>query len=73
MSACDPTFTSTVIGSYGDVVGTTFAQALTSFLAAQCALVGDHLWPEDAINSVVDGKHDVIIYYTWKGCIQRSF
>ncbi|XP_062528939.1 glucose dehydrogenase [FAD, quinone] [Bombyx mori] len=62
MSACDPTFTSTVIGSYGDVVGTTFAQALTSFLAAQCALVGDHLWPEDAINSVVDGSsYDFVV------------
>ncbi|XP_012548167.1 glucose dehydrogenase [FAD, quinone] [Bombyx mori] len=62
MWACDPTFTSTVMDSYGDVVGSTFAQALTSFLAAQCALVGDHLWPEDAIDSVVNGSsYDFVV------------
>ncbi|XP_026740793.1 glucose dehydrogenase [FAD, quinone]-like [Trichoplusia ni] len=59
--ACDPALTANIVNSYG-AAGTLFTQTLTSFLAAQCAVVGDHLWPDDAIDAVLkDPNYDFIV------------
>jgi hypothetical protein len=55
MWACDPAVTANVVNSY-QAVGPVFAQALQTFLAAQCAIAGDHLWPADATEAVLKGK-----------------
>lgn len=52
--ACDPVLTSTIGNSYQ--VLPAFAQTLQTIMAAHCALVGDHLWPDDAIKAVIEGK-----------------
>lgn len=53
--ACDPVLTNNIVNSY-QVAGPLFMSTLQTFFAAQCALVGDHLWPADAINSVLEGN-----------------
>ncbi|CAK1590449.1 unnamed protein product [Parnassius mnemosyne] len=61
MWACDPAFTTEIVNSY-QVAGPLFVQALQSFLAAQCALAGDHLWPSDATEAVIeDPNYDFIV------------
>lgn len=52
--ACDPVLTANIVNSY-QMAGPVFMQALTSFFAAQCAMYGDHLWPEDATQKVLEG------------------
>ncbi|CAG9104644.1 unnamed protein product [Plutella xylostella] len=60
MWACDQGLSSTIVNSYEAVP--VFANVLQSFLAAQCALVGDHLWPEDATEKVMkDPYYDFIV------------
>ncbi|KAI5643257.1 GMC oxidoreductase domain-containing protein [Phthorimaea operculella] len=59
--ACDPRLTSTIEGSYRNALPT-FTSTLQTFLAAQCALVGDQLWPADAEASVLqDPNYDFIV------------
>lgn len=59
--ACDPAMTSMIVDSY-QVAGPLFVQTLQSIFAAQCALVGDHLWPDDATNAVLqDPNYDFIV------------
>ncbi|XP_049879228.1 glucose dehydrogenase [FAD, quinone]-like [Pectinophora gossypiella] len=59
--ACDAGLTSTIAGSYQHALPV-FANTLQAFMAAQCALVGDHLWPADAVNSVLqDPNYDFIV------------
>ncbi|CAG5044472.1 unnamed protein product, partial [Parnassius apollo] len=53
MWACDPALTTEIMNSY-QVAGPLFVQALQSFLAVQCALSGDHLWPADATEAVLE-------------------
>lgn len=53
--ACDQALTSNILNSY-QAAGPLFVQTLQSFFAAQCALVGDHLWPNDATEAVLDGR-----------------
>lgn len=53
--ACDPVLTSNIVNSY-QTAGPLFMQSLQTFFAAQCALVGDHIWPADATQAVLDGK-----------------
>ncbi|XP_073948385.1 glucose dehydrogenase [FAD, quinone]-like [Choristoneura fumiferana] len=61
MWACDPAFTSTIISSY-QAAGPMFVQALETIFAAQCALVGDHVWPADATEAALkDPNYDFII------------
>lgn len=52
--ACDPALTSTIVNSYQALPA--LAQTLQAIMAAHCALVGDHLWPDDAVQAVIDGK-----------------
>ncbi|XP_035448189.1 glucose dehydrogenase [FAD, quinone]-like [Spodoptera frugiperda] len=59
--ACDPALTANIVNSY-QTVGPLFMQTLQTFFAAQCALVGDHLWPADAIDKVLeDPYYDFIV------------
>ncbi|XP_063833153.1 glucose dehydrogenase [FAD, quinone]-like [Ostrinia nubilalis] len=59
--ACDPAITSTVLDSFQGV-GPMFVQSVQTFLAAQCALTGDHLWPPDATDAVIqDPEYDFIV------------
>ncbi|CAH0696828.1 unnamed protein product [Spodoptera exigua] len=59
--ACDPALTSNIVNSY-QTVGPLFMQTLQTFFAAQCALVGDYLWPADAIDKVLeDPYYDFIV------------
>ncbi|CAB3220561.1 unnamed protein product [Arctia plantaginis] len=59
--ACDQALTSNIVNSY-QTAGPLFIQTLQSFLAAQCALVGDHLWPDDATKAVLDDpNYDFIV------------
>ncbi|KAG6461247.1 glucose dehydrogenase [FAD, quinone] [Manduca sexta] len=59
--ACDPALTTNIVNSY-QVAGPVFAQALTSFFAAQCAIAGDHIWPADATEAVLqDPNYDFIV------------
>ncbi|KOB69249.1 GMCbeta2 [Operophtera brumata] len=61
MWACDPAVTTPILNSY-NVAGPLFTQALQSFFAAQCALAGDHLWPADATDAVLeDPNYDFIV------------
>ncbi|RVE50264.1 hypothetical protein evm_005099 [Chilo suppressalis] len=61
MWACEPAITTTVVNSY-HAAGPLFTQALQSFLAAQCALAGDHLWPADATSALEnDPNYDFIV------------
>ncbi|KAL4711780.1 hypothetical protein ACJJTC_005949 [Scirpophaga incertulas] len=61
MWACDSALTTTAVNSY-QAAGPLFVQTLQTFLAAQCALAGDHLWPADALDSVVqDPNYDFIV------------
>ncbi|XP_060806703.1 glucose dehydrogenase [FAD, quinone]-like [Amyelois transitella] len=61
MWACDPALTAQIVSSY-QVAGPVFVNALQAFLAAHCALVGDHLWPEDATQVVLeDPNYDFIV------------
>ncbi|XP_045539341.1 glucose dehydrogenase [FAD, quinone]-like [Papilio machaon] len=61
MWACDPVLTTEIVNSY-QVAGPLFVQSLQSFLAAQCALAGDHLWPPDATKAVIDDpNYDFIV------------
>lgn len=59
--ACDPAVTSMILDSY-QVAGPLFVQTLQSIFAAQCALVGDHLWPDDATNAVLEGNNNNYIF-----------
>lgn len=52
---CDQALTANVVESY-QAAGPLFVNALQSFLAAQCALVGDHLWPDDATQAALNSK-----------------
>lgn len=54
MLACDPVLTSAVLDSY-HWAGPLFVSTLQALLAAQCALVGDHVWPKDAFDDVIKG------------------
>lgn len=56
MWACDPAVTGPILASY-QPVGALFVHVLQGFLAAQCALAGDHVWPADATNEVLQGTH----------------
>ncbi|XP_075983682.1 glucose dehydrogenase [FAD, quinone]-like isoform X2 [Anticarsia gemmatalis] len=59
--ACNEALTSNIVNSY-QVAGPLFVQTLQSFLAAQCALTGDHLWPQDATQAVLeDPNYDFIV------------
>ncbi|XP_075984029.1 glucose dehydrogenase [FAD, quinone]-like [Anticarsia gemmatalis] len=59
--ACNEALTSNIVNSY-QVAGPLFVQTLQSFLAAQCALTGDHLWPQDATPDVLkDPNYDFIV------------
>lgn len=59
--ACDLNLTSTIANSY-EAAGPLFVQTLQTFFAAQCALTGDHLWPNDATESVLeDPNYDFIV------------
>ncbi|XP_013167526.1 PREDICTED: glucose dehydrogenase [FAD, quinone]-like [Papilio xuthus] len=61
MWACDPALVSEVVNSYR-AVGPVFFQTLQSLLVAQCALVGDHVWPPDAVDAVLnDPNYDFIV------------
>ncbi|XP_072934502.1 glucose dehydrogenase [FAD, quinone]-like [Epargyreus clarus] len=61
MWACDPALTSTIVDSFQGA-GPLFVQALQTFMAAHCALVGDHLWPADATEAVFrDPYYDFIV------------
>ncbi|XP_063628493.1 glucose dehydrogenase [FAD, quinone]-like [Cydia splendana] len=61
MWACDPSLTSTILGSY-QAAGPLFVQALETFFAAHCALVGDHVWPADATDALLeDPNYDFIV------------
>lgn len=53
--ACDPALTTTILQSY-EAAGPLFIQTLQTFLAAQCAMVGDHVWPADATDNVLEGN-----------------
>lgn len=57
--ACDPTVTSTIVNSY-QTAGPLFVGLLQSLLAAQCALVGDDVWPRDATDAVLEGDNMAI-------------
>ncbi|KAI5642809.1 GMC oxidoreductase domain-containing protein [Phthorimaea operculella] len=59
--SCDPSLTAEITSTYRNALPT-FANTLQTFLAAQCALIGDHLWPEDALESVLqDPNYDFIV------------
>ncbi|KAJ8713014.1 hypothetical protein PYW08_008318 [Mythimna loreyi] len=59
--ACDPSVTSMIVDTY-QAAGPLFAQTLQTIFAAQCALVGDHIWPDDATNAVLqDPNYDFIV------------
>ncbi|PZC83549.1 hypothetical protein B5X24_HaOG207532 [Helicoverpa armigera] len=59
--ACDPALTSMILDSY-QVAGPLFVQTLQTFFAAQCAIAGDHLWPDDATEAVLkDPNYDFIV------------
>ncbi|XP_013143517.1 PREDICTED: glucose dehydrogenase [FAD, quinone]-like [Papilio polytes] len=61
MWACDPVLTTEIVNSY-QVAGPLFVQSVQSFLAAQCALAGGHLWPSDATQAVIDDpNYDFIV------------
>ncbi|KPI96023.1 Glucose dehydrogenase [acceptor] [Papilio xuthus] len=61
MWACDPVLTTGIVNSY-QAAGPLFVQSLQTFLAAQCALAGDHLWPPDATQAVTDDpNYDFIV------------
>ncbi|CAG9104742.1 unnamed protein product [Plutella xylostella] len=61
MWACEPGLTSTIAESYAGA-GPLFVNTLQTFLAAHCALVGDHVWPADAKEHVVrDPYYDFIV------------
>ncbi|KAG7303436.1 hypothetical protein JYU34_011952 [Plutella xylostella] len=61
MWACDAGLTSTIVESYAGA-GPLFVNTLQTFLAAHCALVGDHLWPADAKEEVLrDPYYDFIV------------
>ncbi|XP_047999289.1 glucose dehydrogenase [FAD, quinone]-like [Leguminivora glycinivorella] len=61
MWACEPALTSTILGSY-QAAGPLFVQALETFFAAHCALVGDHVWPADATDALLeDPNYDFIV------------
>lgn len=53
--ACDQAVTANIVDSY-QTAGSLFALTLQSFFAAQCALVGDNLWPADVTEEVLNGK-----------------
>lgn len=58
---CDPIITNTISNSY-QTAGPVFVNFLQSLLAAQCALVGDHVWPPDATDLVLnDPNYDFVI------------
>ncbi|KAI5643256.1 GMC oxidoreductase domain-containing protein [Phthorimaea operculella] len=59
--ACDPGITSTIESSYRNALPV-FTSTLQTFLAAQCALVSDQLWPADAERYVLeDPNYDFIV------------
>ncbi|CAB3220564.1 unnamed protein product [Arctia plantaginis] len=59
--ACDQTVIPNIVDSY-QTAGSLFALTLQSFFAAQCALVGDHLWPADVTEEVLkDPNYDFIV------------
>ncbi|XP_049879224.1 glucose dehydrogenase [FAD, quinone]-like [Pectinophora gossypiella] len=59
--ACDAGLTGAIAGSYQHALPV-FANTLQAFMAAQCALVGDHLWPADALQNVLqDPNYDFIV------------
>ncbi|XP_053617649.1 glucose dehydrogenase [FAD, quinone]-like [Plodia interpunctella] len=61
MWACDPALTAEIVSSYY-VAGPAFTSVLQALLAAHCALVGDHLWPADATQAVLDDpNYDFIV------------
>lgn len=61
MWECDPALTAKIVDSY-QMAGPIFVKALTSFFAAQCAIYGDHLWPEDAAQKVLeDPNYDFVV------------
>ncbi|KAJ0173025.1 hypothetical protein K1T71_011201 [Dendrolimus kikuchii] len=61
MWECDPEMTTNIVSTYS-MAGPMFTQALTSFFAAQCAMYGDHLWPEDATEKVLkDPDYDFVV------------
>ncbi|CAH2051945.1 unnamed protein product, partial [Iphiclides podalirius] len=61
MWACDPATTAEIVNSY-NAAGPLFVQTLQSFLAAQCALAGDHLWPRDMTAAAIeDPNYDFIV------------
>lgn len=57
--ACDLNLTSTIANSY-EAFGPLFVQTLQTFLTAQCALTGDHLWPNEATESVLADSTNVL-------------
>ncbi|KAJ2949948.1 hypothetical protein O0L34_g11273 [Tuta absoluta] len=59
--SCDPSITSNLASTYRNALPL-FTNSLQTFLAAQCALVGDHLWPADAVDKVVrDPNYDFVV------------
>ncbi|KAI5631119.1 GMC oxidoreductase domain-containing protein [Phthorimaea operculella] len=48
--------TTYIVNSYSNALPV-FTSALQTFLAAQCALVGDSVWPADALDKVQQGKY----------------
>lgn len=62
MWACDPVLATEVVNSY-QAVGPLFVQTLKSLLAAQCALVGDQVWPSDAAEAVLNGNYEPCFTY----------
>ncbi|GBP43984.1 Glucose dehydrogenase [Eumeta japonica] len=58
---CDPVLTSTILTSY-QAAGPLLLHTLQTLFAAHCAIVGDHLWPPDATESVLqDPDYDFIV------------
>ncbi|GBP43986.1 Glucose dehydrogenase [Eumeta japonica] len=58
---CDPVLTSTILTSY-QAAGPLLLHTLQTLFAAHCAIVGDHLWPPDATESVLqDPNYDFIV------------
>ncbi|XP_068623662.1 glucose dehydrogenase [FAD, quinone]-like [Battus philenor] len=61
MWACDPVAAANILQSY-QPAGSLFVHSLQSFLAAQCALSGPHLWPADATKAALeDPNYDFIV------------
>ncbi|KAJ2942841.1 hypothetical protein O0L34_g15030 [Tuta absoluta] len=59
--SCDPGITTSIASTYSNALPI-FTNALQAFMAAQCALVGDSVWPADAVGKVhQDPNYDFIV------------